>query len=115
MVACRAPWLNPIEPKWLHGKRAVAEPDAVLDEIELMARVLGSVPHGMHAEQRARLSTAQFVEPNLRERPFHRWRATRQLEGRIPLLVIVHPFWRATRVLEHFRCPAHPLLSTEVP
>jgi DDE superfamily endonuclease len=35
----KAPWLNPIEPKWLHGKRAVAEPGATLDEIELMARV----------------------------------------------------------------------------
>ena len=31
IVACRlpskAPWLNPIEPKWVHGKRAIAEPD----------------------------------------------------------------------------------------
>jgi len=39
----KAPWLNPIEPKWPGtlwvGKRAVAEPDAVLDEVELMARV----------------------------------------------------------------------------
>lgn len=35
----KSPWLNPIEPKWLHGKRAVAEPGATLDEIELMARV----------------------------------------------------------------------------
>lgn len=43
LIACflpkRSPWLNPIEPKWLHGKRAVAEPEAVLDEVELMARV----------------------------------------------------------------------------
>jgi DDE superfamily endonuclease len=43
LVVCflpsKSPWLNPIEPKWLHGKRAVAEPDAVLDEVELMARV----------------------------------------------------------------------------
>jgi hypothetical protein len=43
LVVCplpsRSPWLNPIEPKWLHGKRAVAEPNAVLDEVELMARV----------------------------------------------------------------------------
>ena len=35
----KSPWLNPTEPKWLHGKRAVAEPDSVLDEVELMARV----------------------------------------------------------------------------
>ena len=23
----RSPWLNPIEPKWVHGKRAVVEPE----------------------------------------------------------------------------------------
>ena len=27
----KAPWLNPIEPKWLHGKRAIVEPDAEVD------------------------------------------------------------------------------------
>lgn len=35
----RAPWLNPIEPKWLHGKRAVAEPGKVLAADELRKRV----------------------------------------------------------------------------
>jgi hypothetical protein len=35
----RAPWLNPIEPKWLHGKRAVAEPGQVLAADELRKRV----------------------------------------------------------------------------
>jgi hypothetical protein len=25
----RSPWLNPIGPKWLHGKRAMAEPERV--------------------------------------------------------------------------------------
>jgi hypothetical protein len=35
----RSPWLNPIEPKWLHGKRNVAEADRVLEPDELMARV----------------------------------------------------------------------------
>jgi len=43
LIACylpkRSPWLNPTEPKWLHGKRAVAEPEAALNEAELMARV----------------------------------------------------------------------------
>lgn len=43
LVVCRlpsrAPWLNPIEPKWLHGKRAVAEPDVVLEGDALMQRV----------------------------------------------------------------------------
>ena len=35
----KSPWLNPIEPKWLHGKRAVAEPERVLGREELMERV----------------------------------------------------------------------------
>ena len=26
----KAPWLNPIEPKWVHGKRAIVEPDRKL-------------------------------------------------------------------------------------
>lgn len=43
LVSCRlpakSPWLNPIEPKWVHGKRAVAEPDRLLSAAELEARV----------------------------------------------------------------------------
>lgn len=35
----KSPWLNPIEPKWIHGKRAVLEPDRVLSADELEARV----------------------------------------------------------------------------
>jgi len=35
----KSPWLNPIEPKWVHGKRAVAEPDRVLSADELEQRV----------------------------------------------------------------------------
>ena len=35
----KSPWLNPIEPKWVHGKRAVVEPDRVLTATELEARV----------------------------------------------------------------------------
>lgn len=35
----KSPWLNPIEPKWVHGKRAVAEPDRLLSAEELEARV----------------------------------------------------------------------------
>ena len=34
-----SPWLNPIEPKWVHGKRAVAEPARLLSAVELEARV----------------------------------------------------------------------------
>jgi hypothetical protein len=43
IVTCRlpskSPWLNPIEPKWLHGKRAVVEPACVLTAQEVAERV----------------------------------------------------------------------------
>jgi DDE superfamily endonuclease len=43
IVACRlpikSPWLNPIEPKWVHGKRAVSESDRLLSADELESRV----------------------------------------------------------------------------
>jgi transposase len=35
----KSPWLNPIEPKWVHGKRAVSEPDRLLSAAEIEARV----------------------------------------------------------------------------
>jgi len=34
-----SPWLNPIEPTWVHGKRAVSEADRLLSPDELEARV----------------------------------------------------------------------------
>jgi DDE superfamily endonuclease len=43
IVSCRlptkSPWLNPIEPKWVHGKRAVVESDRLLSAMELEGRV----------------------------------------------------------------------------
>jgi len=43
LVVCplpsKSPWLNPIEPKWVHGKRAVSEADRLLRADELEARV----------------------------------------------------------------------------
>jgi hypothetical protein len=43
LMVCRlprqSPWLNPIEPKWVHGKRAVVEPARVLSMTDLMQRV----------------------------------------------------------------------------
>ncbi len=43
ILACllpkKSPWLNPIEPKWVHGKRRVAEPDGLLSAAELEGRV----------------------------------------------------------------------------
>ena len=35
----KSPWLNPIAPKWVHGKRAVSEPDRLLSAAELEERV----------------------------------------------------------------------------
>lgn len=35
----KSPWLNPIEPKWVYGKRRVVEPDRVLTPAELAERV----------------------------------------------------------------------------
>jgi len=35
----RSPWLNPIEPKWVHGKRQVCEPDRKLSGTELKQRI----------------------------------------------------------------------------
>jgi DDE superfamily endonuclease len=43
LVVCpllsRSPWLNPIEPTWVHGKRAVSEADRLWPADELEARV----------------------------------------------------------------------------
>lgn len=35
----KSPWLNPIEPMWLHGKRAIVEPDGELTARDVMERV----------------------------------------------------------------------------
>jgi hypothetical protein len=35
----KSPWLNPIEPHWAHGKRAIVEPYRVLSKQEVMERV----------------------------------------------------------------------------
>jgi transposase len=35
----KSPWLNPIEPKWMHGKRAIVEPARLLTGRELAERV----------------------------------------------------------------------------
>ena len=34
----KAPWLNPIEPKWVHGKRAIVEPGRKLSAGEVRQR-----------------------------------------------------------------------------
>jgi hypothetical protein len=46
----KSPWLNPIEPKWLHSKRKVHEPDRLLTLAELVERVCAVLdcPHEPH-------------------------------------------------------------------
>ena len=43
IVSCwlptKSPWLNRIEPKWVHGKRAIVEPARLLTAQELRQRV----------------------------------------------------------------------------
>ena len=43
LLVCRlpgkSPWLNPIEPRWVHGKRAVVEPARKLAATELKRRL----------------------------------------------------------------------------
>jgi DDE superfamily endonuclease len=43
LVVChlpiKSPWLNAIEPKWVHGKRAIVEPDRILSGDEIQQRV----------------------------------------------------------------------------
>jgi transposase len=35
----KSPWLNPIEPKWMHGKRKILEPERTLSAQEVAERV----------------------------------------------------------------------------
>lgn len=35
----KSPWLNNIEPKWVHGKRAIVEPVSTLTAMQLQERV----------------------------------------------------------------------------
>jgi hypothetical protein len=50
---CKSPWLNPIEPKWRHGKRKGAEPGRLLAAAELVDRVCAvyGCPHEPHLIQ----------------------------------------------------------------
>jgi len=49
----KSPWLNPIEPQWVHGKRAIVEPDRLLSAHELADRACAyfGCPHEDHLIQ----------------------------------------------------------------
>jgi hypothetical protein len=46
----KSPWLNPIEPKWVHSKRAIVEPARLLSAQEVADRVCAyhRCPHEPH-------------------------------------------------------------------
>jgi hypothetical protein len=44
----RSPWLNPIEPKWLHAQRRVMEPTRLLGAAELAERVCAALECDHH-------------------------------------------------------------------
>jgi len=39
LLPIKSPWLNPIEPRWLHAKRGICEPDGQLTPHELRRRL----------------------------------------------------------------------------
>ena len=39
LLPSKSPWLNPIEPRWVHAKRGVCEPDGDLSSVELRRRL----------------------------------------------------------------------------
>jgi DDE superfamily endonuclease len=57
IVACflpvKSPWLNPIEPKWVHGKRTIVQPDLLLSAHEVADRACAyfGCPHEDHLIQ----------------------------------------------------------------
>ena len=50
LLPIKSPWLNSMEPKWVHGKRKVVEPAGLLTAHELAERVCGvfDCPHYEH-------------------------------------------------------------------
>jgi DDE superfamily endonuclease len=50
LLPTKSPWLNAIEPKWIHGKRRVMEADGLLTAHELVERVCEAFdcPHYEH-------------------------------------------------------------------
>ncbi len=53
----QSPWLNPIEPKWVHGKRAVVEPNGLLTVRQLAERICAY----FHCSYEAHLSIQEKV------------------------------------------------------
>jgi transposase len=45
----KSPWLNPIEPMWIHGKRRIVEPERVLSPQEIVERVCDTFDNPVEA------------------------------------------------------------------
>ena len=59
-VRIKSPWLNSIEPKWVHGKRAVVEPDGLLTAQALADRVYNYFGCTQEAQLKIQLRLADF-------------------------------------------------------
>ena len=58
VLPSKSPWLNAIEPKWVHGKRTITEPDRLLSAQELADRACNYYgcdhePHLVQAQKAA--------------------------------------------------------------
>ena len=85
LLVCRlpskSPWLNPIEPQWMHGKRAVVEPDRKLTGQELRQRLCDHYRCPLVAS----LSHNRPPEPAL---ALHRRSRSREFRPRSGLVVV---------------------------
>ena len=57
LLPIKSPWLNPIEPKWVHGKQAIVEPAALLTADQIRQRVCAYY----HCEELPSLSIPTYV------------------------------------------------------
>jgi len=62
----KSPWLNPIEPRWQHGKKAIAEPERLLSAKEVEARVC--LYYGCEQEQHLQQTDPPKKQPSSRKK-----------------------------------------------
>ena len=70
IVACqlpsKSPWLNPSEPKWVHGKRAIVEPERLLTAAEVETRACDY--YGCSQHQHLRQTNPPNKQPTKRKK-----------------------------------------------
>jgi hypothetical protein len=70
IVACylptKSPWLNAIEPKWMHGKKAIAEPERLLAAAEVETRACAY--YGCDRHERLRQTQPPKKQPAKRKK-----------------------------------------------